>query len=85
MSENVGKWLGWIGIILGVIGFFWQPIWMGVIAIVAGVIGIVLSSEKIKLGSNCSRCSCLNNWDSIVKHYFYYYKVKDEKLYTFLR
>ncbi|UUX33698.1 C4-dicarboxylate ABC transporter [Fundicoccus culcitae] len=45
ISEQAGKWLGWIGIIVGVIGFFWQPVWMGIIAIVLGVIGL-FSEQK---------------------------------------
>lgn len=40
LSETAGLWLGWIGIILGVIGFFWEPVWMGIIAVVLGVIGL---------------------------------------------
>jgi hypothetical protein len=40
ISPTAGNWLGWIGIILGVIGFFWQPVWMGIIAIVLGIIGL---------------------------------------------
>ena len=47
MSEKVGKWLGWIGIILGVIGFFWQPIWMGAVAIVAGIVGLFSPQKKL--------------------------------------
>lgn len=39
MSEAAGNWLGWLGIIVGVIGFFWQHIWMGGITIVLGIIG----------------------------------------------
>jgi membrane-bound ClpP family serine protease len=40
LSDTTGKWLGWIAIIIGVIGFFWQPIWMGAIAIIFGIIGL---------------------------------------------
>lgn len=45
MSITVGKYLGWIGIIVGVIGFFWMPITLGIIAIVLGIIGL-FSPEK---------------------------------------
>lgn len=38
MTDTVGKVLGALGIIIGVIGFFWQHIWLGVIAVVCGVI-----------------------------------------------
>lgn len=47
MSNNVGKLLGWIGILVGVIGFFWLPIWMGAIAIVAGIIGLFSPQKKL--------------------------------------
>ncbi|EKU93636.1 Uncharacterised protein [Alloiococcus otitis] len=40
LSDTAGLWLGWIGIIVGVIGFFWQPIWLGIIAAVLGIIGL---------------------------------------------
>lgn len=40
LSDTAGKWFGWIGIIVAIIGFFWQPIWMGVIALVLGIIGL---------------------------------------------
>lgn len=45
ISEQAGQWLGWIGIILAVIGFFWQPVWMGIIAVVLGIIGL-FSNQK---------------------------------------
>ncbi|MDD2235285.1 MAG: hypothetical protein PHZ11_07545 [Desulfitobacteriaceae bacterium] len=45
-SDTTGKWLGWIAIIIGVIGFLWQPIWMGAIAIICGIIGL-FSPQKI--------------------------------------
>lgn len=40
LSETAGNWLGWIGVILAIIGFFWQPVWMGVIAVILGIIGL---------------------------------------------
>lgn len=45
LSNTAGQWLGWLGIIAAVIGFFWQPIWMGIIALVLGIIG-VFSPQK---------------------------------------
>ncbi|MZQ86245.1 C4-dicarboxylate ABC transporter [Paenibacillus sp. 5J-6] len=38
MRVTTGKWLGWIGIILAVIGFFYAPVWMGSFAVVLGLI-----------------------------------------------
>jgi uncharacterized membrane protein HdeD (DUF308 family) len=49
ISGKVGKWLGWIAIILGIIGFFWQPIWMGVCAIVLSVIGLFSPERKLNI------------------------------------
>ncbi len=49
INDTTGKWLGWIGIILGAIGLFWQPIWMGAIAIICGIIGL-FSSQRILSG-----------------------------------
>lgn len=45
ISSEAGKWLGWIGIILAVIGFFWQPVFMGIVALILGIIGL-FSPEK---------------------------------------
>lgn len=39
ISSTAGLWLGIIGIILGIVAFFWQPVWMSVIGIVLGIIG----------------------------------------------
>lgn len=40
MNDVVGMWLGWIGIILGVIGLFVFRYVLGGAAIVLGVIGL---------------------------------------------
>lgn len=40
MSREAGNWLGWIGIILVLIGFFWQPVYMGIAALILGIIGL---------------------------------------------
>lgn len=49
ISDKAGKWLGWIAIILAVIGFFWQPIWMGVCAIVLSVIGLFSPQRTLNI------------------------------------
>lgn len=49
MSETVGKYLGWIGIIIGVVGFFWMPITLGIIAIVLGIIGLFSQERTINI------------------------------------
>lgn len=45
ISDTAGTWLGWIGIIASVIGFFWAPLWMGIAGIISGGIGL-FSSKK---------------------------------------
>lgn len=49
ISESAGNWLGWIGIIAGVIGLFWQHIWMGVISIVLGIIGCFSPKRNLNI------------------------------------
>lgn len=49
LSGDVGKWLGWIGIIVGIIGFFWLPTWMGVTAIVLGIIGLFSAQKTLSI------------------------------------
>lgn len=47
MSDDAGNWLGWLAIIIGVIGFFWQPIWMGIISIVLAAIGLASPKKTL--------------------------------------
>lgn len=49
VSTTTGQWLGWIGIVLAIIGFFWQPVWMGVIALILGIVGL-FSDQKALIG-----------------------------------
>lgn len=49
LSNTVGQVLGWIGIIAGVIGFFWQSIVMGIAAIVLGVIGLFSPQRNLNI------------------------------------
>jgi hypothetical protein len=46
MSDMTGKVLGWLGIVVGVIGFFFAPIWLGIIAVVLGLITFA-SPQKV--------------------------------------
>lgn len=59
ISNTAGLWMGWIGIILAVIGFFLTSsawvLWLGIAAIVLGIIGLfspqkVLNTISIVLG-----------------------------------
>ena len=45
MNKTTGSWVGWIGILLGAISFFWQPLWMGIAAVVLGIIGLTSPSK----------------------------------------
>ena len=49
MTDTIGKYLGWIGIIVGVIGFFWMPIALGIAAIVIGIIGLFSPERTINI------------------------------------
>lgn len=44
-----GLWLGWIGVLSGVIALFWQPALMGIIAMVMGLL-CLFSSQKVLSG-----------------------------------
>jgi hypothetical protein len=40
MNETAGNWLGWLGIIAGIVGFFVIHYWLGILAIILGIIGL---------------------------------------------
>ncbi|MFC4560075.1 hypothetical protein ACFO3D_18100 [Virgibacillus kekensis] len=48
MSKGTGLSLGWIGIIVALIGFIWAPVWMGIISIVLGVIALSTPSTTAR-------------------------------------
>lgn len=39
VNSQTGKWLGWAGVIVGVIGFFTMRLFLGIVAVCLGVIG----------------------------------------------
>jgi hypothetical protein len=47
VSDSMAKWLAIIGILVGVVGFFWKPLIMGSIAVAAGVIGQFSTQKKL--------------------------------------
>lgn len=47
MSEKTGKLLGWIGIVVGVVGFFWLSIWLGIVSLCAGIAGLFSPQKKL--------------------------------------
>ncbi|MBD7944086.1 MULTISPECIES: C4-dicarboxylate ABC transporter [Psychrobacillus] len=40
MEYNFGFWLGLLGIILAVVGYFFYPIWLGIAAVVLGFVAL---------------------------------------------
>ena len=47
MSEKTGVTLGWIGLIVGVIGFFVWQFWLGAIAIIFGLAGLFAPKKAL--------------------------------------
>jgi hypothetical protein len=47
VNDMTGKWLGWLGIISAVIGFFYAPIWLGSIGIILGLIGLASPQKTL--------------------------------------
>lgn|GEM_PF-564732 len=47
LNDTAGKWLGWVGIVVGVVGFFWLRVWLGAIAAILGVIGLFSPQKKL--------------------------------------
>jgi len=46
MSDTTGKVLGWLGIVVAVVGFFFAPVWLGIIGLVLGLITLA-SPQKV--------------------------------------
>lgn len=51
LSNEAGLWLGWIGIIVAIIGFFWQPVFMGIVALILGIIGLFSPQKGVNWGA----------------------------------
>lgn len=51
ISNSGGLWLGWIGIILGIIGFFWQPIFLGITSVILGIIGLQSPQKDLNIAA----------------------------------
>lgn len=45
ISALTGKWLGWVALLLSILGIFWQPLYLGGLAAFLAVVGLH-SSEK---------------------------------------
>ena len=40
MKASLGMWIGWIGIVLAIVGFFYYPMILGAGAVVLGLVGL---------------------------------------------
>lgn len=40
MKASLGMWIGWIGIVLAIVGFFYYPMILGASAVVLGLVGL---------------------------------------------
>jgi hypothetical protein len=40
MNGTAGNWLGWLGIIVAVVGFFTMHLVLGIIGVILGIIGL---------------------------------------------
>jgi hypothetical protein len=49
IGSTAGKWLGWLGICIGAVGFFWQGIILGLCAAVLGIIGLFSEQRKLNI------------------------------------
>ncbi|MDC3414515.1 hypothetical protein NC797_17900 [Aquibacillus sp. 3ASR75-11] len=47
MNDVTGKWLGWLGILSAVIGFFVIPIWLGSLGVILGLIGLASPQKTL--------------------------------------
>ena len=47
MNKTVGNWLGWIGIVVAVIGFFTTHLILGIVGIILGIIGLFSPSKVV--------------------------------------
>lgn len=47
MESSTGLWVGLLGIVLGVLGFFYAPLWLGVGAVLLGLVALAYSHKLI--------------------------------------
>lgn len=51
MKASLGSWIGWIGIVLAVVGFFYYPLWFGGAAVVLGLLGLTFPQKFLAWSS----------------------------------
>ncbi|QUG40350.1 hypothetical protein KD050_13725 [Psychrobacillus sp. INOP01] len=47
MNSSTGLWVGLLGIVLGVLGFFYAPLWLGAGAVLLGLAALAYSHKLI--------------------------------------
>lgn len=47
MNDLTGKIIGWVGIVVAVVGFFFAPVWLGIIGIVLGLITLASPQKAL--------------------------------------
>ncbi|MET0959199.1 MAG: hypothetical protein ABWX58_02550 [Psychrobacillus psychrotolerans] len=47
MDSSTGLWVGLLGIVLGVLGFFYAPLWLGAGAVLLGLVTLAYSHKLV--------------------------------------
>lgn len=47
MNSSTGLWIGLLGVVLGVLGFFYAPLWLGAGAVLLGLTALAYSHKLI--------------------------------------
>ena len=47
LDSSTGLWVGLLGIVLGVLGFFYAPLWLGAGAVLLGLVALAYSSKLV--------------------------------------
>ena len=46
LNSSTGLWVGLLGIVLGVLGFFYAPLWLGAGAVLLGLVALAYSYKS---------------------------------------
>ena len=47
LNSSTGLWVGLLGIVLGVLGFFYSPLWLGAGAVLLGLVALAYSHKLV--------------------------------------
>lgn len=47
LNSSTGLWVGLLGIVLGVLGFFYAPLWLGAGAVLLGLVALAYSHKLV--------------------------------------